>query len=286
MEVANRYVEQIQTTIETMRRRFVAAYDLGVKVGRRSADLAEKAREVGESTVSDTYDQLVQACSEKERLDPKDRETRNNLVELYLGIAVLLIGVSAGQLSGSSVLSSLLSFIFNPFLELSLVFLLPVYVYLSFRKNAALDETERRVWLFGMAFIQGALLGHLVGIRLTRAIPAIFFLLPVIFALLTDYEISPGALYENRVNLLATCVALGGGLSVFAVSITVGLSFGTIVITLAHLAILFVHFQTVIQQIKDKNYGVSEAQLAYILSLVVVQLLVSFVFISGASETA
>jgi hypothetical protein len=50
----------------------------------------------------------------------------------------------------------------------------------------ALDETERRVWLFGLAFAQGALLGHLVGPRLTRTIPAIFFLVPVVFALLVS----------------------------------------------------------------------------------------------------
>lgn len=55
-----------------------------------------------------------------------------------LGISVLLIGVSAGQLSGTSVLGPLLELVFHPFMELLLVFALPVYVYLSFRKNAGL----------------------------------------------------------------------------------------------------------------------------------------------------
>jgi hypothetical protein len=284
MEVGKRYVEQLQTTVETMRRRLVATYDLGLKVGHRSIKLAERAREVGESAIYDAKDQLVQACSEKEPLDAQDRETRNNLVELYLGIAVLLIGLSSGQLSGTSILAPLLEKVFDPILEFALVFLLPVYVYLSFRKNAALDETERRVWLFGLAFAQGALLGHLVGPRLIRAVPAIFFLVPVAFALLTDFEISPGTLYSDRVNLLATCAAIGGGLSIGGVSLAAGLSFGTIVITLAHLAILFVHFQAVIQQMKSKTYGVSEAQLAYILSLVFAQILVSYLFISGGSN--
>jgi hypothetical protein len=113
----------------------------------------------------------------------------------------LLIGLSAGQLSGTSILGPLFARIFDGFFELSPVFMLPVYVYLSFRKNAgkfqwcfqsysrflALDETERRVWLFGLAFAQGALLGHLVGPRLIGPVPAIFFLLPLVFALLVSY---------------------------------------------------------------------------------------------------
>lgn len=60
---------------------------------------------------------------------------------------------------------------------------------------------------------------------------------------------------------MATCGALGGGLSIGVVSIAMESSLGIIVITLIHLAILFAHFQTVIQQMKSKTYGVSEAQL-------------------------
>lgn len=85
MEVGKRYVEQIQTTVEVMRRRLVAAYDLGIKVGQRSKVLAEQALEYGESAAFDWTENLIQACNETGKLDPKDKETRNNLVELYLG---------------------------------------------------------------------------------------------------------------------------------------------------------------------------------------------------------
>lgn len=85
MEIGKRYVEQLETTIETMRRRMVAFYDYGVKVGQRSLKLGEHVIEIGESAAYDFRDQLVQAYAGNEALDPQDRETRNNLVELYLG---------------------------------------------------------------------------------------------------------------------------------------------------------------------------------------------------------
>jgi hypothetical protein len=90
MEVGKRYLEQLQTTVETMRRHLIAAYDLGVKVGQRSKALAEKTYEAGESAAYDFSDQVIQALSE-ERLDPKDKDTRNNLVELYLGEFLVII---------------------------------------------------------------------------------------------------------------------------------------------------------------------------------------------------
>jgi hypothetical protein len=205
----------------------------------------------------------------------------------------MLIGASAGQLSGVSILTSLFESIFHPFLEMSLIFMLPVYVYLNFRKNAgwlnflifliylAFDETERRVWIFGLSFLEGALLGHLVGIRLIRAVPSVFFLLPLVFALLTDYEISPSHLYSDRNNLLAAVAIIGGGLSLVISSAVMGLSIGVFLMTSAHLAILFVHFQLVVYGIKNKTYGVGEAQLFYIFSLMFMQLVISVIFISG-----
>lgn len=51
--------------------------------------LAERGREIGESAAYDFRDQLVQACNEREPLEASDRETRNNLVELYLGRSFL-----------------------------------------------------------------------------------------------------------------------------------------------------------------------------------------------------
>jgi hypothetical protein len=64
-----------------------------------------------------------------------------------------------------------------------------------------------------------------------------------------------------------------------------GLSVGSIVITFVHLFILSAHFQMTIYGMKNKSYGVSEAQLSYVLSLVFAQILVSYVFISGADES-
>lgn len=85
MEVCSRYIEQLETTVETMRRRIIGTYDMAVRAGHRSVKFAERAREVSESAAYEFRDQLIQACNGREPLDPQDRETRNGLVELYLG---------------------------------------------------------------------------------------------------------------------------------------------------------------------------------------------------------
>ncbi|KAI6179350.1 hypothetical protein M3Y98_00600900 [Aphelenchoides besseyi] len=290
MEIGKRYVEQLQTTVETMRRRCVAIYDVGMKAGQRSVKLAERAREIVEPAAYDLRDHVLQACNEQGALDPDDRETRNSLIELYLGISVLMVGFSSGQLSGISLIGQLLSRVFNPWLEVALIVLLPVYVMLSFRKLTGLDDTERRVWLFGLAMFEGALVGHLVGDRMVRVVPAVFFLQPLIFALLasqllTDYELSPASVYSDRQRLLGTTMTLSGGISLIFSSIPIGsISFGMILMALAQSGILFVHFQLVIAAIKNKTYGASEAQLLYVIGILVAQLIVAIPF--GGSSVA
>ncbi|KAI6196632.1 hypothetical protein M3Y94_01132400 [Aphelenchoides besseyi] len=299
MEIGKRYVEQLQTTVETMRRRCVAVYDVGIKAGQRSMKLAERAREIAEPAAYDLRDHVLQACNEQGALDANDRETRNSLIELYLGnprisesnelcftgIAVLMVGFSSGQLSGISFIGQLLGRIFNPWIEIAMVVLLPVYVMLSFRKLTGLDDTERRVWLFGLAMFEGALVGHLVGDRMIRVVPAVFFLQPLVFALLTDYELSPASVYSDRQRLLGTAMALSGGVSLIFASIpSGGISFGVILMALAQSGILFVHFQLVIAAIKNKTYGASEAQLLYVVGILVAQLIVAIPF--GGSSVA
>ncbi|KAI6194072.1 hypothetical protein M3Y96_01086000 [Aphelenchoides besseyi] len=273
MEIGKRYVEQLQTTVETMRRRCVAIYDVGMKAGQRSVKLAERAREIVEPAAYDLRDHVLQACNEQGALDPDDRETRNSLIELYLGISVLMVGFSSGQLSGISLIGQLLSRVFNPWLEVALIVLLPVYVMLSFRKLTGLDDTERRVWLFGLAMFEGALVGHLVGDRMVRVVPA------------TDYELSPASVYSDRQRLLGTTMTLSGGISLIFSSIPIGsISFGMILMALAQSGILFVHFQLVIAAIKNKTYGASEAQLLYVIGILVAQLIVAIPF--GGSSVA
>ena len=84
-EVPRRYVEQLQTTVETMRRRGVAMYDGMFRLADRSSSLLEKAREVIEPTAYDVKDFVIAAVNNVQPLDEKNRELRNNLLEMYLG---------------------------------------------------------------------------------------------------------------------------------------------------------------------------------------------------------
>jgi hypothetical protein len=83
---------------------------------------------------------------------------------------------------------------------------------------------------------------------------------------------------------LLASAAVGGGLSILASSLALGTSVGLVVATVAHLAIISAHFQLVVYSMKNKTYGVSEAQLFYVLSLLVAQILISYVFVSGTTS--
>lgn len=84
-EVPRRYAEQLQTTVETMRRRGIAVYDGIYRLAHRSQALIEKTREVVEPTAYDVKDFVVAAVNNTQPLDAKNRDLRNNLLEMYLG---------------------------------------------------------------------------------------------------------------------------------------------------------------------------------------------------------
>lgn len=136
MEVPQRYAEQFQTTVETMRRRGLAMYDLGVKIGKKSKAAADRALEVAEPIAFDCRDHVVQACYDQEPMELEDKDTRHNILELYLALCVLMVGIGSGELMGSMVLSNVISSLFDPWVQVGLLFALPSYVYLNFRKNA------------------------------------------------------------------------------------------------------------------------------------------------------
>lgn len=85
-EVPRRYVEQIQTTVETMRRRGIAVYDGVFRLANRSSSLIEKTREQVEPMAYDIKDFVIGAVNNTQALNEKDRDLRNNLLEMYLGV--------------------------------------------------------------------------------------------------------------------------------------------------------------------------------------------------------
>ncbi|VDN07531.1 unnamed protein product [Thelazia callipaeda] len=277
MEVAYRYVEQIETTVETMRRRCLAMYDGVISMGQRSVKLVDRARELVEPVVYDTSESFQTAISDMTSLDANDKEFRNNLLELYLSCSVLSIGISAGEISGALVLGIIYQKVFDWWWELLLTILLPYRTYLTFRKNAALDDTERRVNLFGLALILGSCLGHMIAYRLISTLPSINFIQPLVLALAIDPELTPETIYSPRQTLIATGTGVGAAIAA-AFGMIHGLSFCIILSILAQAALLAIHLQVVIYFMKNKSYGVGEAQLCYILGSIIIQIPIALAF--------
>lgn len=265
MDILRRYEEQLETTIETMRRRCIAIYDGTIRLGKRLSRLCENLREITEPVAYDVKEAVAMAVQDMSPLEPNEMDIRNSILELYLGCSVLSIGLSAGELSGAFVLGALYDHIFDWWWELALVLMLPYYIYLTFRKNAALDEMERRVNLFWLAMCIGSFMGHLLGNRLVSTMPAVAFIQPLIVGLAVDNELSPPSIYSDRIRLMAIASSAGVMMSALLLLIC-GLSFCSIVTLFLHAAVLFVHFQVVYYCIKNKTYGAGEAQLCYIIA--------------------
>ncbi|VIO97904.1 Uncharacterized protein BM_BM6208 [Brugia malayi] len=277
MEVVYRYGEQIETTVETMRRRCLAIYDGTINLGQKIIRASEKIREYAEPIIYEIFESIQTAVHDLSPLDASDREFRNSLLELYLSCSVLSIGISAGEISGTLVLGMLYRKIFDWWWEVLLVILLPCYVYLTFRKNAALDETERRVNLFGLGLAIGSCIGHMMGYRLISTLPSVNFIQPLILALMVDPELSPPTVYSQRLNLLAIGTGAGIAVAIFLAMIH-GLSFCIILSIATHAAFLASHFQVVLYAMKNKSYGVGEAQLCYVLGSIISQIPLAIVF--------
>ncbi|MFH4974735.1 hypothetical protein AB6A40_001444 [Gnathostoma spinigerum] len=285
MDIAARYAEQLETTVETMRRRGIAIYDTTISMGQRSVRLADKIREIVEPAAYDVSDAVTSAVQEMSPLDPAEKDMRNSLLELYLGCSVLSIGLSAGEISGAFALAPLLAKIFDTWAEVVLMFIIPYYVYLILRKNAALDETERRVILFSFAMCIGNLGGHLLGRRMASVAPAVAFVHPMILGLAVDTEVSPPGLYSNRKSLLSIAASFSLGISIILASLQ-GISFAVMLSLILSAIFIAVHFQVVVYQMSNKAYGAGEAQLAYLIGTFIIQFITAALLGVATDDTA
>ncbi|VDM45509.1 unnamed protein product [Toxocara canis] len=87
------------------------------------------------------------------------------------------------EISVAFVLGPICDHIFDWWWETTLVLMLRCYICLTCRKNAALDEMERRVNLFWLAMCIGSPTGHLLGNRVVSTMPATVLIQPLIFGL-------------------------------------------------------------------------------------------------------
>lgn len=162
---------------------------------------------------------------------------------LFSGISVLCIGLTCGAVSGATFVGYIYGSFLNPFIELAALFALPGYAHYHFRKNAGIDETERRVWLFGIAYFIASVIGHAFGARLLSIVPAVLFVSPLVLALLIDYELGPGELFADRQRLMVVAGGIGSVASYILAYFVTGFAFGPIIAILANSALLWVHFQ-------------------------------------------
>ncbi|KAK6728225.1 hypothetical protein RB195_005708 [Necator americanus] len=271
-EVAERYVEQIQTTAETLRRRVVAYYDGIFFLANKMMMAADRARDVAEPVAYDVKDYVTSASNQSEPVSGMEKDMKNNIV--------LMLGISSGELAGAFVFPGLLEKIFDPFLEFAVLLLVPTYVLLNIRKNAAMDDTERRTCLFGFCLVIGILLGHLVGGALTSIAPSVFFIPPLLLSLLMDNELIRSPLADmERNSFFAISGAASSLLCTIFAMLPVGyFSMAIFLLSLLHVAFLTIHFQVVTQCAKEKIMMVGESQFSYIMGVLFLQLVMAALF--------
>lgn len=247
---------------------------------------ADRARDVAEPVAYDLKDYVTVANAQSEALSKMEKDMKNNIVEMYLGISVLMLGISSGELAGAFVFPPLLEKIFDKFMEVFVLLLIPTYVFLNIRKNAAMDDTERRTCLFGFCLSSGILLGHLIGGSLTSMAPSVFFVPPLILSLLMDNELIRTPLADMDRNQL---FAVGGAASALLCTVLAILPVGRFsmaifLLSLLHVAFLTIHFQIVTQTAKEKIMMVGESQFSYIMGVLLLQLVMTALF--GADPSA
>ncbi|CAO4361806.1 unnamed protein product [Caenorhabditis nigoni] len=279
-EISERYVEQFVTTIETMRRRVIAYYDGIFYLGRKIEKAAERLKEVAEPASYDARDYVNLSLAENGPLETIETETKNNLVEMYLGISVILIGLAGGQLSGAYALAPIIQYCFDSFVVFLILCALPVFVFYNVRKNSSLDDTERRSILFSATLVFGIFSGYLVGPRILSLAPTTLFLPPFLFALMFDNGTVPTPLPSlNRQSFFISFASISVFVATSLASIVLG-NFSTSVslFNIIHATGLYLHFQVILQLIKDKYFMVGESQTAYIGTVILLQLIFTLLF--------
>ncbi|GMR47207.1 hypothetical protein PMAYCL1PPCAC_17402, partial [Pristionchus mayeri] len=276
-EVADRVHEQMWTTAETMRRRAVAAGDSVLKLGDKVRVAGDRLRDVSEPAFLDLKDYVNSACEDAKPFEELVEDDRHTLIEMYLGTSVLLIGLSLGELSGTSFLIvPILEYLFSPYAAFALLILLPVRFGLLLKKTA-LDDTERRTSIFILSFSLG-LLGSFTfgGARLLALAPSLLFLTPTVLALTIDNQILCVPKGFDRHKILMGAATLSLVLSTVLAYFPLGhLNKRTLLYFVAHAAFLFVHAQVCSARLKEKSLCQGVGQLFYVVGVFAIQLLLS-----------
>lgn len=66
-----------------------------------------------------------------------EKDFRYTIVEMYLGLSVIMTGLSCGLSAGALALGPLLEKVFYGYMEFTLLVSVPIYVYLNIRKSSS-----------------------------------------------------------------------------------------------------------------------------------------------------
>ncbi|KAF8363276.1 spe-46, partial [Pristionchus pacificus] len=276
-EIADRVHEQMWTTAETMRRRAVAAGDSVLKLGDKVRVAGDRLRDVSEPAYLDLKDYVSSAVEDTKPFEELVEDDRHTLIEMYLGTSVLLIGLSLGELTGSSsLIVPVMDYLFSPYATFALLVLLPTRFGLLLKKTA-MDDTERRTSIFVLSFLMG-ILGSFTfgGPRLLALAPSLLFLTPTVLALTIDNQIICVPKGFDRHKILMGGATLSLVLSTVLAYFPIGhLHKTTLLYFGAHAAFLFVHAQVSSARLKDKSLCQGVGQLLYVVGVFAIQLLLS-----------
>jgi len=210
------------------------------------------------------------------RLDPENREQRNEIQELYFGICVLMLAIFCGQLVGGSISFNLAKLfgLSTAIIEMILLITLPLYAYLHLRRIEDANSIDYRTWLYSLTFAISALLSNLMGKRLLNTLPAFFIIPPMLLATFIDTSM-PYDLYSARSGLLCA-ISVVGLIATYVASRLLGLSaYSWKIINLLHYIVLIGHYEIVAGNIHKKSFKVVESQLLYVVVLLLLQMMVA-----------
>lgn len=279
-EVISRVHEQMWTTAETMRRRIISLGDEASRYSKQVQAEGERMKEAAEPALLDAKDYVATAYNEKEPFHELKEDDRHTIIEMYLGISMLLVGLSLGQLAGATGLAvTVFQKLMGPGLCAILMALLPVRLILHFRKSplAASDDTERRVTTFTLAFQLGLLAAGVVqGQALLTLAPSLGFIAPAFFALTVDNELLPLGRYSTRQSLLLSSALFAQGIAFVLALPLRTLSLPALIFTAVHGGFLTLHVQLVLARQKEKTLCVGTAQVVYVVSLCAMQVIFAY----------
>uniref|UniRef100_A0A914P7F4 Uncharacterized protein n=1 Tax=Panagrolaimus davidi TaxID=227884 RepID=A0A914P7F4_9BILA len=146
-----------------------------------------------------------------------------------------------------------------------------------FRKNAGVDETECRVWLFGLSYFIGSIIGHAFGTRLVSTVPSLLFISPLVLALLIDFELGPRDLFADQ-RLMIASGEISSIVSYILAYFVSGFAFAPVISIVLMNDVLWISFQVTLAIDKKSSIVSTDIQFGYILAALLIQMFVAIFF--------